>query len=307
MAKQESKFMLWYESYQGKKVVGMVYSLGAAVVIVGALFKILHLPGAGPMLFAGMLTEALLFSIGCLDKPHPEFHWEEVFPQLAAYGTDPELLAELQARPRPTLLGAGMADGVAPAPEAKSKTNVPALSNADMEALKDGINDLAKTATQLSELGKVATSTTKLGEKIEAASAAAEKFAGSQDALASTSANLGKAYQNVETEMQGVLTGAQAFHKGVEGVNKSVEAVNTKLSSINSVYELQLNAVQAQVEAYKAQAAQVQAISGDVQKIQTAVAEAAKSQEAYEASAKKLAAQVADLNKIYGNMLTALA
>ena len=87
-----AKFMLWYDSYQGKKVVGMVYSIGAAVVIVGALFKIMHWPGASTVLVSGMVTEALLFMIGCLDKPHAEFHWHEVFPQLLGYGTDPELL-----------------------------------------------------------------------------------------------------------------------------------------------------------------------------------------------------------------------
>ena len=43
-------FMDWYESYKGKKVVGAVYSLGASVVIIGALFKIMHFPGAGAML-----------------------------------------------------------------------------------------------------------------------------------------------------------------------------------------------------------------------------------------------------------------
>ena len=48
--KGQSKFMQWYESYTGKKVVGCVYSLGASIVIVGALFKIMHFPGAGPML-----------------------------------------------------------------------------------------------------------------------------------------------------------------------------------------------------------------------------------------------------------------
>lgn len=310
MAKKESGFIHWYESYQGKRVVGMVYSLGAAVVIVGALFKILHLKGAEPMLFAGMLTEALLFSIGCFDKPHPEFHWEAVFPQLCGYGTDPEYLESLQALPRPTLLGAGVENGTAPAAatsEAKPKANVPSLTNEDMEALKGGINDLAKTAVQLTELGKVATSTTKLSEKMDAASAAAEKFAGSQDALASASASLDKTYQTVATEMQGVVDGTKNFNKGIETATKGIETVNTKLSSINSVYELQLTAVQSQAEAYKAQAAQVQAMTNDVQKIQAAVAEAAKSQEAYEAAAKKLAAQVADLNKVYGNMLTALA
>ena len=69
-----ARFMEWYGSYQGKRAVGMVYSIGAAVVIVGALFKIMHWPGASTVLIAGMCTEALLFMIGCLDKPHPEFH-----------------------------------------------------------------------------------------------------------------------------------------------------------------------------------------------------------------------------------------
>ena len=166
-----AKFMHWYESYQGKKVVGCVYSLGASIVIVGALFKIMHFPGAGPMLVAGMSIEAILFAIGCLDKPHAEHHWENVFPQLVGYGADPELIKELESRPRPTLLG-GVAEG-----NASSKPNVPALSEKELESLKSGIADLAKTATQLSELGSVATTTNKLNEKLDAAGLAAEQFA----------------------------------------------------------------------------------------------------------------------------------
>ena len=64
-----ARFMHWYESYQGKKVTGIIYSAGASVVIIGALFKIMHFPGAGAVLMVGMITEALLFMIGCLDKP----------------------------------------------------------------------------------------------------------------------------------------------------------------------------------------------------------------------------------------------
>ena len=118
-SKGQSGFMAWYESYTGKKVVGCVYSLGASIVIVGALFKIMHFPGAGPMLIAGMTIEAILFAIGCLDKPHADFHWENVFPQLVGHGADPELIKELESRPRPTLLG-GVAEG-----NASSKPNVP--------------------------------------------------------------------------------------------------------------------------------------------------------------------------------------
>ena len=108
------KFMLWYESYKGKRIVGVIYSVGASVVIVGALFKIMHWPGASTVLIAGMLTEAFLFVIGALDKPHPEFNWSNVFPQLLEYGTNPEILEEKAKQPRPTLLGAGVEGGQIP-------------------------------------------------------------------------------------------------------------------------------------------------------------------------------------------------
>ena len=104
-----AKFMHWYESYQGKNVVNIIYSAGASVVIIGALFKILHWPGASQVLMLGMFTEAFLFIIGALDHPHPEFHWDNVFPQLLEYGTKPELLEEKSKQARPTLLGAGVA------------------------------------------------------------------------------------------------------------------------------------------------------------------------------------------------------
>ena len=131
--KGQSKFMQWYESYTGKKVVGCVYSLGASIVIVGALFKIMHFPGAGPMLIAGMSIEAILFAIGCLDKPHADFHWENVFPQLVGHGADPALVKELESRPRPTLLG-GNAEGNG------GSASFPAMDEKAMEALKAGID-----------------------------------------------------------------------------------------------------------------------------------------------------------------------
>ena len=108
--KKQSAFARWYESYQGQRVVGIVYSVGAAVVILGALFKIQHYPGASMMLNIGMSTEVLLFMIGVMDKPHASFHWEEVFPQLVDLKTVPDEEAEkLLALPRPDLAAATIA------------------------------------------------------------------------------------------------------------------------------------------------------------------------------------------------------
>lgn len=294
-----AKFMHWYESYQGKKVVGCVYSLGASIVIVGALFKIMHFPGAGPMLVAGMSIEAILFAIGCLDKPHAEHHWENVFPQLVGYGADPELIKELESRPRPTLLGGGNDGG--------SSANVPALNEKELESLKAGISNLAKTATQLSELGSVANTTNKLNEKLDAAGQAAEQFAQAGKAVSEKSVALGETYVQVTADMQKVVADTKAYENQVANLS-------SQLTSLNAVYELQIKALQSQVDAYKTQSAkiadataQVENLSAGVKSMAEQANEALKNQEAYVAGAKQLANQVADLNKVYGNMLNALA
>ena len=284
-----ARFFHWYESYQGKNVVNIVYSAGASVVIIGALFKILHWPGASQVLMIGMFTEAFLFLIGTLEHPHPEFHWENVFPQLLEYGTKPELLEEKSHQPRPTLLGAGTADGPQtigtmttprPASEpAPTGAKVPTLKDEDLKALKDGIADLAKTATQFAELGKVAQTGVKLGEKLAAAEVATESYA-------TATASLAQSYARVSGDMQNIAEETKAYKAGVEQVGKSIAALNT-------VYELQLQSVNAQTEAQKAAAA--------------AAKESAEAQAAFAAGAKQLQKQVASLNDIYGNMLNALA
>ena len=295
-----AKFMHWYGSYKGKDVVNIIYSAGASVVIIGALFKILHWPGASQVLMIGMFTEAFLFLIGTLEHPHPEFHWENVFPQLLEYGTKPELLEEKSKQPRPTLLGAGVAGGPqtfgntnAPAGEQTTSAKAPGLKDEDYKALKEGIADLAKTASQLSELGKVAQTGVKLGEKLEAAGAASEAYAAKMNAAGAATDNytaatatLAQSYAQVSSDMKLVVDGTKAYKEGIDQVGKSIAALNT-------VYELQLQSVNAQTEAQKAAAA--------------AAKEAAEAQTAFAAGAKKLQSQVAGLNDIYGNMLNALA
>lgn len=307
------KFMLWYESYQGKRVVGVVYSVGASVVIIGALFKIMHWPGASAVLIAGMCTEAFLFVIGALDKPHPEFNWSNVFPQLLEYGTNPEILEEKASQPRPTLLGAGIEGGEVPtistgtastingvAQGSAPSVKVPSLTDKDLEALQNGITDLAKTATQLSELGKVATATTQLTTKMEAAGNAAEQFAASQSTLLATSTQLSEAYKAAETNMQGAADNTKAFATNMQNVG-------AQLNTLNAIYELQINAVKEQVEIAKAQNSTLGKVSDSLQAIEAQAVNAQQSQEQFAAGSKKLVAQISDLNAIYGNMLNALA
>lgn len=79
------------EITQGKKwknFMAKLYGIGAAVVIVGALFKIQHWPGAGPMLVVGLGVEAVIFFFSAFEPPHEEVDWSLVYPELAGMHDD---------------------------------------------------------------------------------------------------------------------------------------------------------------------------------------------------------------------------
>ncbi|MDE6040848.1 MAG: gliding motility protein GldL, partial [Muribaculaceae bacterium] len=69
-------------SEDGQRFFNFAYSIGAAIVIWGALFKILHLPGGNALLSIGMGTEVLMFVLTAFDRPPKEYDWTKVIPQL---------------------------------------------------------------------------------------------------------------------------------------------------------------------------------------------------------------------------------
>jgi len=73
---------------RGKRFFQVFYSLGAAVVIIGALAKINHWPYGTELLTIGMVTEFFVFLISAFDKPSKEYHWENVFPVLDTNDVD---------------------------------------------------------------------------------------------------------------------------------------------------------------------------------------------------------------------------
>ena len=73
-----------------KKTMNFVYGMGAAVVIIGALFKIQHFSigplTGGVMLTIGLVVEALVFAISAFDAPEDDLDWSKVYPELAGDG-----------------------------------------------------------------------------------------------------------------------------------------------------------------------------------------------------------------------------
>ncbi len=82
---------------KGQRFFNFAYSIGAAIVIWGALFKILHLPGGSTLLCVGMGTEIAMFILTAFDRPPKEYHWEDVFPVLDSHNPED----------RPNLAGGG--------------------------------------------------------------------------------------------------------------------------------------------------------------------------------------------------------
>ena len=73
---------LFFETKQGKYFKNFIIGLGASVVLLGALFKIQHWPGAGIMLTVGMCTEAFIFAMLGVLPPHKDYYWERFYPNI---------------------------------------------------------------------------------------------------------------------------------------------------------------------------------------------------------------------------------
>ncbi|MDR0835622.1 MAG: gliding motility protein GldL [Tannerella sp.] len=83
-SRYKNRLEMFLSSEKGKRILNFAYSWGASIVIIGALFKILHLPYANQIMFISMTFEAFVFFIFGFEHPANEYHWDEVFPVLTS-------------------------------------------------------------------------------------------------------------------------------------------------------------------------------------------------------------------------------
>ncbi len=267
-----------------QKFTGLAYGLGASVVIIGALFKIMHWPGASIVLTAGMLTEAFLFALSAFDKPHTEYHWDRIYPQLV--GED-EGVAGVGAATANGLMANNGQDE-----KALALAEIRETVNAELDTLKNGIHNLNATASQLNDLSSAAAVSNEYTNNLRAASSAASAFASSQANLKESSDSLVSSYQNIAASIGSASQGSKNFADQIDGINKNI-------STINSVFELQVKSVNEQNEAMKTLAAAVKTIESS---LNGSAAEA----EEYKKQVSLLASQMKSLNNVYGGMLSAM-
>ncbi len=92
-----------------KNNMAKLYGFGAAIVILGALFKLMDWPGAGAMLTVGLSTEAIIFFFSAFEKPHEDPDWSLVYPELA-YMKDPDASKKTPVQELDDMLGKANVD-----------------------------------------------------------------------------------------------------------------------------------------------------------------------------------------------------
>ena len=267
-------------SKKWKKFMAKLYGFGAAVVIVGAMFKIMHWPGAGLMLIIGLSTEAVIFMFSAFEPLHDDPKWELVYPELAlAHNEDFDVHAYLEGKGGHDHHGGG------------SKGSVSGELDKMLEEAKidsELIKSLGSGLTKLSE------SSNKIGDMTEAHSATNNYI----DALRSASSrvsNLSEAYEKASSSIMGLASSEQEGRSFGEQMMK----VSQNLASLNNVYEMQLKGASEHLESSSR-------LYSGINELMKNLHDSVDDTRKYKETMSELSKNLTALNTIYGNMLNAM-
>jgi hypothetical protein len=283
----------WMDSVAGQTFMNYAYSWGAAVVILGTLFKLTHLPGANFMLFLGMGTEVFVFFISAFDRP---FDKTQEGRNLA---TDTELAAALAAQTameegisvNPTseniaaatatsgnagtfpvsqisggtiIIGGGTIGGGASSPYAPQQTSVPQQASASQPS-SEAISFASSGSEKQPE---TAVSTPQIGTPSPAVT---PETAQAMEQATST-------YVDRLNELNELLLKIGAVSERLSIDSQEMENLNRTLTGIARVYEMQLKAASQQIT----------------------------TQDEINAETRKMADEIKELNAVYARMIDAM-
>lgn len=272
---------LFFETKSGKYLKNLIIGLGASVVLLGALFKIQHWPGASLMLTAGMVTEAFIFALLGLLPPHADYYWERFYPDITenphveAYKKGKELggkAAHGHAAP------AGGGDNTKALDKMMEEANI---TPANLKRLGENFQRFGKTVEQMKDITDVTTAT---GTYSQSAREAA-------DALG-----------QMKTTFIGATKTMGAFNAAAEDTTKFHEQVvvlSRNLGNLNQIYEVELQDANNHLKA-------MNKFYSNLVSASDAMASSAKDATNAKDQIGLLAKNLTVLNQIYGNMLSAM-
>jgi gliding motility-associated protein GldL len=266
-----------FETKKGKTIMGLLYGLGAAVVIMGALFKIMHWPGAGPMLVVGLSTEALIFAVSAFEPQHLGLDWTLVYPELAGmYDEDGNVIENKGSAVEQldTMLDDAKID--------------PEL----IDNLGQGLRSLSNNASKLSDISDASVATTEYADSLNNASSKvntlADDYSKASESLAS---DYGRASESLASLKDAASAGAST--------GEEMQKMASNLEALNRSYESQLQGSQQQTETMKAMYEGITALM-------TNLSESVEDTKRYKENIAELSTNLSALNNVYGNMLSAM-
>lgn len=254
----------------GQRFFNFAYSIGAAIVIWGALFKILHLPGGNLLLCIGMGTEVLMFMLTAFDRPGRDYHWEEVFPVFNTKdpadrpdfkaGADGTIIVGSAAKGSPISREAAAQGAVIPLPAGATATEG-TIPQSYMEQMSQIAQEMKSLKETTEELNKV-------------------------------SATLLESYRAITDNSDSISASARTYVDQMQALSRNVAGLNT-------IYELQLRSVSSQLDS-------IDGVNSGIRQISRLYSDTAARSENYCREAEKMAENMHRLNSIYENMLRAM-
>lgn len=278
----------WMDSVPGQTFLNYAYSWGASIVILGALFKLTHLPGANFMLFAGMGTEAFVFFLSAFDRPFDKTadgrdiptHVTEEYLETGkvTYGETEEAAAS--AAGQTIIIGGGSFSGGAGVSAASSSSSVAGSESEGAEQIDESVAAAVAPGAGFSENGAAVAGATMTGGSVAGGSVAGGNtawVAGQQG----VTPEMADAQNNYVEELKKLVETLEKVNEQSTRLTRDseeMENLNRTLTGISKVYEMQLKGASQQI--------------GTIDQINE--------------QSRKMAQQIEQLNKIYARMIEAM-
>lgn len=251
-----------------KQLMAKLYGIGAAIVIVGALFKIQHWEGAGLMLTVGLLTEAVIFFFSAFEPPHEEVDWSLVYPELAGMHEP----------------GSDRKKKKAGDPVAQELDRL--LSDAKIgpdliQSLGTGLKSLSDNTSKMAQISNAAVATDEYAKNVQAASQQVT--------------TLSKSYEKAAQAMNNMSTS----HDDVKIFSDQMKSAGKNMAALNAVYELQLQEANSRMK-------ETTKFYDGIQELLSNLNNTVEDTRRYKDEVGKLAKNLGALNTVYGNMLSAM-
>lgn len=271
--------MLFFKTSRGQIVLNFIFAFFAAVVILGALFKIRHWPAADEMITLGLLSEVIVFLVMAFMVPPPEEpHWQRYFPNINEH---PDVEKARTGKFEVTPLALGNSGGNPALTKMEDMLREADITPANLGRLSENFKKLGGTVDKMSDITDVVTAT---GDYTAKTREAAHALGQMKDAYVGAASSI--------QHFNAAADGTRQFHEQVQVLTKN-------LSSLNTIYELELqdtnNHLKAMNQFYSNLVNASQAMEGSVGDAKKAHDQIA-----------LLANNLGRLNSIYGNMLSAM-